>query len=455
MSLVKFATAVAVVGAVAVGPAPAMASEPCTMPYAAGGGAELVRLDALDLRPLGLPIGPVADMRLASTRSGMAANGYVNAAAAARYLDAKLLGVPLPAGPLSTSVYQEAPPRNPKPVMAHAVRKDLGLVKVGTGNLIAHARGTPCGLREGGPRKGEVTSSSAQVAGAEILPGPSGTALVRLPASLRGRTSTGLVDQDGVVQSTATAAAALADVRLFAGTPTEIAIKVIKPPTLTVATGGTASTTGVRYTSPLLEVSGPGVPPRRIDAPGETIDLVLPRTAGGIEAARATATARRLPLVAGEPLAETLDALHPDRLSGATGREEAGPLTLPALSGLPNPGELVAGTVLPVLGGDASLIRITLGDVRTEITDRSVRARVASIRIQVGAGASLADVAIGDLDAGAFAPAPAVKPVPAGGGGLPITGPSVGIMATAGALLLAAGGALIVTARRRQGIERE
>lgn len=445
MLLVKIAAAVAIAGAVAVGPAPAMASEPCTPPYAAGAGAELVRLDGLDLRPLGLPIGPVADVRLASTRSGMAANSHVKAAAAARYLDAKLVGVPLPAGPLSTSVYQEAPPRNPKPAMAHATRRDLGLVKAGTGNLIAHARGTACD-----PRAGEVTSSSAQVAGADVLPGPGGTALVRLPANLRGRTSTGLVEEDGGVRSTATAAAGLTDVRLFAGTPTEIAIKVIKPPTLTVTAGGTASTTSVRYTSPLLEVSGPGIPPRRIDAPGETVDLVLPRTTGGVEAARASAEAQRLPLVAGDPLTETLGALHPDRLRGATGRKEAGPLTLPALSGLPNPDELAAGGVLPVLGGEASLIRITLGDVRSEITEQSVRARAASLRIQVAAGASLVSLAIGDLDAGAFAPAPAGNRAPSGGG-LPITGRNVGIVAAAGALLLTAGGALIMTARR-QGI---
>jgi hypothetical protein len=451
MPMVKIAAAAAAVvaGALAVGPAPAVAAEPCTLPYAAGAGAELVRLDALDLRPLGLPVGPVADVRLASTRSGMATNSEVNAAATARYLDAKLLGVPLPAGPLSTSVYQEAPPRNRKPVIAHAIRHDLGLVKAGTGNLIAHARGTSCDARAG-----EVTASSAQVAGAEVLPGPGGTALVRLPASLRARTSTGLVNEDGVVRSTATAAAGLADVRLFAGTPTEIAIKVIKPPTLVVATGGTASTTTVRYTSPLLEVSGPGIPTRRIDAPGETVDLVLPRTTGGVDAARVSAKARRLPIVDGDPLTEILDGLHPKRLRGATGRGEAGPLTLPAVSGLPNPGELVAGGVLPPLDGEASLIRIALGEVRTEITERSVRARAASLRLEVAAGASVVDLAIGDLDAVAVAPAPAPdgEPVPpGGGGGLPITGGSVRIVAVAGAVLLAAGAALIVTARRRHG----
>lgn len=444
MPLVRIAAAAALAGAVAVGPAPAMASTPCTLPYAAGAGAELVRLDALDLRPLGLPIGPVADVRLASTRSGMATDSRVNAAATSRYLDAKLLGVPLPAGPLSTSVYQEAPPRNPKPAIAHAVRKDLGLVKAGTANVIAHARGTSCHARPG-----EVTSSSATVWGTEILPGPGGTALVRLPANLRARTSTALVREDGVLRSTATAAAGLADVRLFAGTPTEIAIKVIKPPTLTVATGGTASTTTVRYTSPLLEISGPGIPARRIDAPGETVDLVLPRTTGGVDAARVSAKAQRLPLVAGDPLTETLGALHPERLRGATGRAEAGPLALPALSGLPNPGELVANGVLPVLGGEASLVRITLGDVQTETTERSVRARAASFRLQVGAGGDVVDLAIGDLDAGAFAPAPAKPLPPGGGGGLPITGRNVGMVAAVGALLLVAGCALIVTARRR------
>lgn len=451
MSLVKLAAAAAATGAVAVGPVPALAAEPCTRPleYAAGAGAEALRLGALDLRPLGLPLGPVVDVRVASTRSGMVATGPVNSAAIARYVDAKLAGVTPPAGPLDMVAYQQSPPRNAEPVTVPVPRSDLGVVRAGAGALRAHATwrdGLSCGARAG-----SATRSSATVAGAEVLPGPAGTALVRIAANIRGRTETGLAREDGTTRAVATAAAGLGDVTLFAGTPTAVRIKVIRGPILTAASGGTAATTTVAYTSPVVEVSGPGVPTQRIDAPGETIDLALPRSAGDEETARAAAEAHRLPLVAGDPLTETLGALHPDRLRGATGRAGAGPLGLPKLAGLPDPGELLAGGPLPALGGELSLARISLGDVHRNLTTRSVQARVASLRVQVAADAdgSLVDLALGELDAAAIAPAPVAPPPPGGGGGLPITGTGTGIAAGLGVLLLFAGGALLLLTRRR------
>lgn len=454
--------AIAVAGALIAVPAPAATANPCAKPqqYGAGAGADLVKLGLLDLRPLGLPLGPVADVRLASTRSGMAADARVNSAAAARYLDAKVLGVTLPAGPLSTSVYQEAPPRNEKPVTAHAGRKHLGVVTVGAGDLTAYATwrgGMACGARTG-----EVTRSSATVAGAEVLPGPGGTALVRVPANLRSRTGTALVRDGGVVRSVATASAGLADIRLFAGTPTEITVKVIKAPALTVGTGGSAGTTTVEYASPVLQVSGPGIGSRRIDAPGESLDLGLPSSTAGRDAAKARANAERLPLVSGDPLAEAIGALHPERLRDATARQNAGPLTLPALPSLPGPGEALAGALLPALGGELSLVRLSIGDVQKEVTDHSVRAQAASLRLQVisprtrpDEQEAVVDLAIGMLDAAALAPRPASHPddpgtPPGGGGGLPVTGRNMGIVAAAGLLLLIAGGSSVMATRRHR-----
>ncbi|MEJ3749738.1 hypothetical protein WEI85_41585 [Actinomycetes bacterium KLBMP 9797] len=451
MSLIKFAAAAAVAGAAVVGPAPALAAEPCATPleYAAGAGAEALRLGALDLRPLGLPLGPVVDVRAASTRSGMVATGPVNSAAVARHLDAKVAGVTPPADPLDAVAYQQSPPRNAEPVTVPAPRRDLGVVEAGAGDLSAHATwrdGLSCGARAG-----FATKSSATVDGVAVLPGPAGTALVRVASHLRGRTETGLIREGGAMRSVATTAASFGDVTLFAGTPTAVRITVVRTPVLTVGTGGTAATTTVAYRAPILQVSGPGIPTQRIDAPGETIDLALPRAAGDEDAARADAKAHRLPLVAGDPLTETLGALHPDRLRGATGQAGAGPLGLPKLAGVPDPGEFAGGLALPALGGELSLARISLGAVQRQLTSRSVRAQVASVRVQVAAGidGSLVDLALGELDAAAIAPAPQpAAPPPAGaGGGLPITGVNTSMVVALGVFLLCAGAALLIAAR--------
>ena len=84
----------------AIGLAPAAAADPCekSLEYGATAAADLVKLGLLDFRPVGLGLGPVADVTLVSTKSGMNALTPVNSAAAARLLDAKLFGVPLPAG---------------------------------------------------------------------------------------------------------------------------------------------------------------------------------------------------------------------------------------------------------------------------------------------------------------------------------------------------------------------
>ncbi|GFJ90073.1 hypothetical protein [Phytohabitans rumicis] len=442
MPLFRIAAA-AIAGVLTAGPAPAVAVEPCTNPigYAAGAGAELVRLALLDLHPLGVPVGPVADVRIGSTRSavvpgswagvvwteersdegsdegrrrlqgpGARASGAsagqqspINAAAAARYLDAKVLGVPLPAGPLSASVYQAAPPRNTKPVTARAVHKHLGVASVGTGDLSAHAT---CG----------ATRTSAALADASVLPGPAGTALVRLPENLRTHTATNGPE--------ATASAGLTEVRILAGTPGEITVKVLRSATLTVARK-------VTYSAPILQVWRPGIGKRRLDTPGQTVDVPL----GG--------------------LADLLGVLEPERLRGATATAEAGPLALP---GLPLPAGPLTGA-LPKVGGAGSLVRLTVGEVDTTVRDDEVRAEATTLRVQVvtrptdGDGEqAVVDLAIGMLDAMVLAPRPIDRPnapqPPAGDpGGLPVTGANVLLAAGVGGLLLILGGLFVWATR--------
>src|SRR5690554_4651383 len=83
------AAAAAIAGAMI---APALATSPAAadpiceeaLPFGASASADLLRLSALDLRPLDLPIGPVLDISVATTGSGMAADEPVASVAAAR-----------------------------------------------------------------------------------------------------------------------------------------------------------------------------------------------------------------------------------------------------------------------------------------------------------------------------------------------------------------------------------
>jgi hypothetical protein len=424
MTLSRIA-AIAVAGALTVGPAPAVAAPGCQTPtgYAAGAGAEVMALSALDLRPLGLPVGPVSDLRLGSSRSAMDAEaGPVKAAAAARYLDATLLGVDLPDGPLSRSVYQQAPPRNAKPVTVRADGRDLGMASAGAGDLTAHATwhaGLSCGTGSA-----EATRTSATVAGADVLAGPGGVALVRIPAALRARTATGLRAGGGPV---ATASAGLSEARLFAGTPAQVSVKVIQPAELTVGRD-------VAYRAPIVEVSGPGIGTRRLDAPGQVLDVPLAGLGG------------------------TIGALKPERLDGVTGRAGQGPLDLP---GLPALLETPGGGGLPVSGTDGSLLRVTVGTLTKDVTGGSTRAEATTVRLQVATRppdedtATVLDMHLGLLDALVLAPRPGpAAPPPGAGGGLPVTGADVAWKAATGALLIVTGGAVIVATRRRRATVR-
>ncbi|SDZ35183.1 LPXTG-motif cell wall anchor domain-containing protein [Micromonospora pattaloongensis] len=454
-----------------VGPA---AAAPCatTAPYGATATADLVKLGLLDLHPLGLDLGPVADVRIASTSSGMNGTGPVNSQAGARQIDAKLLGVDVPLGPLSQALYQQAPPANAEPATATTLAEDLGVLRLGVGNLKAHATwidGMECGAETG-----DASASSSTIVDVDVLPGSDDEALVRLPGNLTSSTETGLTVSGGAVRSTATARIGVADVRLFAGSESEVTVKVLKPPTLTVGTAGTAASGTVDYTNPILEISGPNIPTQRIEAPGQNIDIALPSSLAGAAKARSLAESEKLPLLGGTPLDSLLKGLDIDNIAGArTAKTTDAPLPLPKLAKLPNvPGMPVVGDEIgdteaaPIEATALSVLRLSIGDLVQEITEQSVRAQAASLRLQLLAtdgtnSASVVDLGIGLLDATAVAPAgqgggvsPDEEPDPSddggAGGGLPVTGASVGAFAGAGALLVVGGAALLFFTRRRR-----
>ena len=347
----------------AIGLAPAAAADPCekSLEYGATAAADLVKLGLLDFRPVGLGLGPVADVTLVSTKSGMNALTPVNSAAAARLLDAKLFGVPLPPGPLTQTVTQEAPPSNPDPHTAHVFAKNFGLLKIGAGDLSAHATwksGMACGKEQG-----QNTDATAEIANVTVLPGlGKDSGLVRT-SLLSSATQTGLAKEGDQVFSVARASVGVAEISLFAGSRSAIKIEVIKPPTLAVGTAGTKASGSVDYTAPILKITGPGGISHQINSPGDTITLGIPSSLPLLGQAKELAKAEGLPLLGDVPLDGLLGDLNkPD----ATAKADKGPVSLPGLPALPDVPDLppaadiigAAPESLPVVGSGAlSLLR--------------------------------------------------------------------------------------------------
>lgn len=438
---------------------PATAAE-CAgpLPYRAYVNTDLLRLSAVDLPGLGL--GPTVDVRLASTGASMNAEAEVAAAAAARDVAANLLGLDLtglvPVGGIGQTVYQEAPPTNDQPATGAGPRLDLAVAHTDVARSSAHARWHES------MRCAEVTGA-AGVAGtslveAAVLPGLGRSSLVWLPGNLSSRSEAGLTEQDGRVAAYAAAAVSLSEVRLFAGTRSEITVKVVSRPSLTVSATGAPDGTRVRYDSPVLEISGPGIGRERLDAPGTHLDLVLGPTGG-------SPGRTGLPLLGDGALSEgaAVDGLE------ASG-EVTGP-ALPAPESLPPPERL---GVLPLLRdvlvgvGELSdlrrlsVLRLSLGELREQVEGDTVSASAASLRLQVlrwgdddpaAPAQAVLDLGIGLVQAAATAPAVADPPMPGPGddggegGELPATGAVTGLVAIAGALLTGLGGAVFLLSR--------
>lgn len=486
-------TVAAVVGtvlapALATGPAAAAAACEEPLPYGASASADLLRLHALDLPVLGL--GPVADVRIAATGAGMAADaapGGVTSAAAARDVSANLLGLDLvglvPVGELGTTVSQEAPPTAPDPVTHTGLELDLGVLAADVGKIEARAswdEAMGCGSATG-----TAGSSDASLLNAVVLPTMNGQALASLPDNLSSRTETGLVANNGMAAAHAAAAASLADLRLFAGSDSEIAVKVISEPTLEVTATGDAESSTVEYDSPILEISGPGIGTVRLEATGGHVDLVLP----GNGAQEALPEGETLPVVAGDdPFGELVAGLDGSTLGelSAGGGDAAPPMELEGLPQHSGAGTLpLLGDVLPGVTSHAgldglSVLRLSIGALEEEIGDESVSASAASLRLQLlawdGEGPAepahaVLDLGIGLLAAAATAPAlsdpppdpspspspdpspdPSPTPPPPGDDDdddmLPVTGSSaLGLFAGAGVLLAVAGRLLLLVGR--------
>jgi hypothetical protein len=99
--------------------------------------------------------------------------------------------------------------------------------------------------------------------------------LLSVPDTMQAHSTVRLVDLPGspnkAVRSTSTLQAA--SIRLLAGTPMELRIDVVSPPTLTVTSTGDDKTSTVDYTAPVLRVTQGGKVLGTLDAANQKLDV--------------------------------------------------------------------------------------------------------------------------------------------------------------------------------------
>jgi hypothetical protein len=399
LSVVLAASAVGAILAPAL-PAAAAPSQPtCAMRLTGSASADLVRLDTLNLHTLGVLDQPGAGLRVASTRVTATPT---KATATARGVDTSLAGLAL-AGPPPVAT-QQAPPTPAQPGAAvTSPPADLGVARVGTGSLRARA---DC----------PSASSSVSLADATVLPAHDGVSVLSLPNDGNSATSLGLVQRNQHPATMATAQIGLTELHVFDRTNGTVTVRVLSQPSLTAIAGGTRARSSVRYTSPVLEVTFAGARVQRLDAVDRYLDLVVSDRDGVSAAGTERALTESVP---GNPLAQVF------------GRPAA-----PGAPGTP---------ASPVV------LRLSIGTLSQRISDTSVTASAATLRIQLRCAAGvLLDLGVGVLET--TATAPMTESVGGGGGGtLPLTGPNVGLLVGLGLLIAIAGRFLLVLAHKRAG----
>jgi hypothetical protein len=446
------------VGAALAVPVPAAAAPaPCeqAQTYAAESGIQFIRLNRLDLRPIGGDGDPTTDAGLGEARSALIADATINAAAVGRMVDAA------GAGRLGAPLIQSAPPTHKQPARRTTTRGEIGPFALGSGVLSAHARWDPrmaCGRRAG-----EVTRAEAVLGQVGI-----GGELVRVPEKVTSLSTTAL---DKGARTVATAGFTARGFDLLNGT---VHVRVVRPPALLAS----VSTTGggeIRYVPAVLEVSGDGLETTTLDTAGDDVELTLgddmntPDTKGATDPATDNGVTPDKPGTHRDAEATTLG----DLLSGLPtldGLTKGSPLPVPAVPGLPSVGSGDAESAQ--VTGPGTRLRITLGDVRQATAGQSIAAKATAIKIEITQGPPtgrdkpgyghtrptssgvVLDLDVGVLEAAAAAPESPGGGVQAvtvgGGGGLPITGPRVDGLAVAGGALLIGGVAALTFGLRRR-----
>ncbi len=427
------AGAVGAVGMLAV-PLPAGAAPaPCEQAerYSAQSGSQILRLNAL-----GSTGGQArSEVHVGDAKSAMVAQAPISSAAVARVIDAV---EDEGSQELSGALQQQAPPTNKRPNRRTTGAADVGPISLGAGTLSTHAQweaGMACGVTYG-----EVTRATARLRDAGI--GADGdAALVRVPGKVQSESTTEL-ERHG--DAAATVASAGLDVGTFELLDGAVKVAVRKAPSLrasmSIKDGGE-----VRYIPATVEVSGAGFKTERLDTAGDEIEITLhdPKKGTGAEEA-------------GNAAPGLLGALGKTRLLG-----DGDGASLPGVPELPEIAEPRTETAPVTEPG--TKVRISLGDVRQAARGRAIAARAAALSVTITQAASdhrtkpaygegVLDFDMGVLEAAAVAPetpgAVSGAEAAGSGGGLPITGPRVDVMALSGVALLIAGTAALIFGMR-------
>ncbi|XVV13076.1 hypothetical protein ACQP2X_01595 [Actinoplanes sp. CA-131856] len=388
----------------------------------------------------------LSDVGVGETRTAMIAEAKVAAAAYGRLLDGSAQG----SGGLSKPLLQKAPPTNPEAAHRATSAGKAGPMKLGAGQLKAHARwdaGMACGRAVG-----ETTRSEAGVTSLRLLDG-----LVRVPEKLSSESTTALERSGEAAKSVASSTVKAGRIELAGG---KVFVRVLRPPVLTTSMSA-AEGGKVDYRPAVVEVSGDGIATKRLEAPGDHADITL------------------------TPERHATESVPLSRLSGLTSLGKGGRLPVPAVPGLPPVAAAPkAGPTTPKTAPEAgpetesgttagTRLRVSLGDVRHATKGTAIAAKATAVKVslvQATAGKhgskdrgkpgygpqarTTLDLAFGVLESAAVSPA-AGQPAGAGtggaGGGLPVTGPRLDRLAMAGGTLLVAGiAAVAVTMRRRR-----
>lgn len=443
--LAASAAALATAG-VLIAPIPAVAAPaPCARAefYAAQAGAELLRLNRLDLRPTGRTDRPITDLGLADAQSALVANGRITSAAAGRMLDAT------GAGSLSLALLQQSPPTHPNPSTRTTRAGMAGPFTLDAGALSSHARWAPgmaCAAEEGQATRAATSLRSAALPGSEDA---GGKALVSVRRRGGSESTTALRGIGVAARSVATATAGARTIDLLGGA---VHLEIERTPVLTASIGGRDGA-AVAYRSAIVAVSGRGIDPARLDSAGDYAEITL----GGRAEARSGKPGPGRS-VAEVPLSEA--AKGPWGKSPAGRLSRGSRLPIPVVPGIPV--ITGAGDEAATVPESGSRLRISLGEVRQVTSGHAVAARVTGIKILLtqaaapgkakgltGTGGVVLDLDVGRLEAAAVAPGSVRKAPSSGlrgavfGGGLPITGPRAAYFLMIGLALLVLGAALV------------
>jgi len=494
----------------AAAPTPAPGAAGCAA-YGAAAAGDLVTLRLLDMRPLGVPLPALTNVRLATTRAGF--SGGTASAAQGRYFEgAAVLGFSPPAGPIDAEARRLAPPHD-EPVAVNPSQINLGPVRAGSGSLTADAEYDRPGRCDFAAGAG--STAGAALTDAAVL--PARRTLVGVPDNQSTKASTALIRYQGGTGAEAVTTSSLARLAIFEA----LKLRVSDPASLRVVAGGSGAASTVEYHAPLIAVDLPDGRSVQLDQAGRSFDFAVPAAGTQPVAGLPTLPTGALPdLLGGLPggasalpgLAGILGGAGVGGVGGTgvgkglPGKTEsavspsAGSIAppaaagLPVLSGIPAVGGLLGGVgpVATSAGQNALVLRLTGGELSKEIADNGVHAKAITLRLKLllvrgDDVTTLIDLCVGVLEAAATAPprtardegrsrdghgyggdqpddtgspAPDDTPTPQPTGGvaggpvptgnkLPLTGMNVTAVIGAAVVLLLGGRLLMVLARRR------